>query len=157
MLITVLKYPIITVENSPLIPDNLSERRDVHDKKWGVLRDKRLKKKGVNITQIANELGRNRKTIRKWLNEDAPKAYTRTKTRPSKRDPYKDYIHRRVEEGCFNGSVILYEIRALSYTGGGTILRTFMHPLRPMIREKATVRFETAPGEQAQVDWGRVG
>lgn len=58
--------------------------------------------------------------------------------------------------GLVPASSILDEIRALGYTGGGTILRTFMHPLRPIIREKATVRFETAPGEQAQVDWGRV-
>ena len=45
---------------------------------------------------------------------------------------------------------------ANGYTGGATLLRDFMRPLRPVIREKATVRFETPPGEQAQVDWGRV-
>ncbi|GLV14033.1 hypothetical protein Heshes_17170 [Alicyclobacillus hesperidum] len=29
-----------------------------------------------------------------------------------------------------------------------------MHPLRPVVSAKATVRFETAPGEQAQIDLG---
>ncbi len=117
---------------------------------------KDMKQKGMNITQIANELGRDRKTIRRWLEEDAPRSYHRTKKQPSKLDPYKDYIRQRMEEGCLNGAVILDEIRANGYTGGATLLRDFMRPLRPVIREKATVRFETPPGEQAQVDWGRV-
>lgn len=29
-----------------------------------------------------------------------------------------------------------------------------MKPLRPHFRSKATVRYETKPGQQAQVDWG---
>ncbi|GAC42046.1 transposase and inactivated derivative, partial [Paenibacillus popilliae ATCC 14706] len=40
--------------------------------------------------------------------------------------------------------------------GSSTILRIFMQPLRPSIQSKATERFETAPGEQAQVNWGRL-
>ncbi|WP_342415486.1 IS21 family transposase [Paenibacillus sp. FSL R10-2782] len=40
------------------------------------------------------------------------------------------------------------------YTGSSTILRVFMQPLRPVVQSKATERFETQPGEQAQVDWG---
>jgi hypothetical protein len=34
-------------------------------------------------------------------------------------------------------------------------LRSFMQPLRPAAITKATVRYETSPGYQAQVDWGR--
>jgi hypothetical protein len=60
-----------------------------------------------------------------------------------------------MEEGCLNANVIFDEIKAQGYTGGKTILRTFMQPLRPAVLTKATVRFETSPGHQAQVDWGR--
>ena len=46
------------------------------------------------------------------------------------------------------------EIRALGYQGqlfdGGAMLR----PRRRCRQPEATMRFETAPGEQAQVDWG---
>ncbi|HAJ3957523.1 TPA: IS21 family transposase, partial [Escherichia coli] len=110
---------------------------------------------GMYITDIANELGCDRKTVRKWLNKDELPVYKR-KQRPSKLDPYKDYIRQRMDEGCFNAVVILDEIRKQGYTGGDTILRDFMKPLRPQMKEKATVRFETLPGEQAQVDWGTV-
>jgi transposase len=137
--------------------DNLSERRETSMIKNGefyMIKD--MKQKGMNITQIANELGRDRKTIRRWLKEDTPQSYSRIKKEPGKLDPYKAYILARMEEGCLNGAVILDEIRSRGYTGGATILRDFMQPLRPSIREKATVRFETPAGEQAQVDWGHV-
>lgn len=37
-----------------------------------------------------------------------------------------------------------------------TILKDFMRPYRP-VKETAVKRFETDPGEQAQVDWGHCG
>ena len=46
------------------------------------------------------------------------------------------------------------ELRALGYEGGYTILKDYVHPRRHRRQPMATVRFETKPGEQAQVDWG---
>lgn len=107
------------------------------------------------ITQIAEELGRDRKTIRKWLEQPEPKSYQRTVVKPSKLDPFKDYIRSRMKEGCINANVIFEEIKAQGYSGGTTQLREFMKPLRPAVIHKATVRYETPPGYQAQVDWGK--
>jgi transposase len=114
-----------------------------------------MRKRGMNITQIAEELGRDRKTIRKWLQQSEPAPYQRQVTRPSKLDPFKNYIRQRMQEGCLNAVVIYDEIRAKGYMGGLTILRSFMQLLRPTVIQKVTVRFETPPGHQAQVDWGR--
>lgn len=114
-----------------------------------------MKKRGMNITQIAHELGRDRKTISKWLAESEPKSYQRRSSRPSKLEPFKAYIKQRMEEGCLNANVLYDEIVAKGYTGGTTLLRLFMQPLRPAVIEKATFRFETPPGYQAQMDWGR--
>lgn len=114
-----------------------------------------MKKRGMNISQIANELGRDRKTISKWLAESEPKSYQRQSSRPSKLEPFKAYIRQRMEEGCLNANVIYEEITAKGYTGGKTLLRLFMQPHRPTVIQKATVRFETPPGYQAQMDWGR--
>ena len=46
-----------------------------------------MKKRGMSISQIANELGRDRKTIRKWLQQSEPAYYQRHVKRPSKLDP----------------------------------------------------------------------
>lgn len=48
-----------------------------------------------------------------------------TISRPSKLDPYKEYVRQRMEEGCLNTRGILEEIKAKGYTGGITTLRLF--------------------------------
>ena len=46
------------------------------------------------------------------------------------------------------------ELRAIGYEGSFTILADYMRPRRRSRQPRATVRFDTGPGEQAQVDWG---
>jgi len=115
---------------------------------------KDMKQRGMSTTQIANELGRDRKTIRKWLKEDEPQKYQREVRKDSILDPYKAYIQSRMEEGCLNAVVLFDEIQAQGYPGKIRLLRSFMEPLRPTVVAKATERYETPPGKQAQVDWG---
>jgi hypothetical protein len=57
-------------------------------------------------------------------------------------------------EGVFNANRLLAEIKALGYSGGKTILKDFLKPFRPLQKAQAVSRFETKPGEQAQVDFG---
>ncbi|MBX5468199.1 MAG: hypothetical protein K6U14_12020 [Firmicutes bacterium] len=52
--------------------------------------------------------------------------------------------------------VLLRELRSRGYTGSISLLRAFVHPHRRRRVPAATRRFETAPGEQAQGDWGLV-
>lgn len=115
---------------------------------------KDMKQRGMNISQIAEKLGRDRKTIRKWLEQELPGGYPERKPIEGKLDGYKDYIRSRMSEGCLNARVLLDELKERGYTGSITILRHFMQPLRPAVQSKATERFETQPGQQAQVDWG---
>jgi transposase len=112
-----------------------------------------LHKEGQSIRSIAGRLGVSRNTVRKYLRHPGlPQAQPRP-PRPSKLDPYREYIRRRMlEDGVTNSQVLLRELRAMGYTGGRTILKDFMKPLRPPRPAPATVRFETGPGEQAQVD-----
>jgi len=115
---------------------------------------KDMKKRGMTITQISNELGRDRKTIRKWLKEPEATTYKRKFPIGCILDPFKTYIRQRMQEGCLNAMVLLDEIKGQGYPGGITTLRLFMNPIRPTVVSKATERFETPPGKQAQVDWG---
>jgi len=34
-----------------------------------------------------------------------------------------------------------------------SILWEFLHPLRSLLEDRTTIRFETPPGRQAQADW----
>ena len=57
-------------------------------------------------------------------------------------------------EGLENCVVLLRELRELGYDGSYTILSEYVRPRRRLRQPEVTMRFETGPGEQAQVDWG---
>ncbi|MGF7046813.1 transposase, partial [Paenibacillus sp. DS2015] len=87
---------------------------------------KDMQAKGMYVTHIAKELGRDPKTIRKWLEQDEPQRYQRTNKRIGKLDAYKSYVRQRMEDGCLNAVVIYDEIKAKGYIGSITTLRYFM-------------------------------
>jgi len=111
---------------------------------------------GLSIRAIARHLGIARNTVRKYLRAPGVPQPAPRPRRPSKLDPYKEYILQRLEEGVDNCAVLVREIRAQGYTGSATLVRAFVQPRRRRRVPSATRRFETAPGEQAQVDWGQV-
>ena len=77
--------------------------------------------------------------------------------KPSKLDAFKPYLEERLRAGVWNAQVLLRELRERNYTGGYTILTDWLRPQRSSARVVAVRRFETAPGKQAQVDWGHLG
>src|SRR5712692_2890049 len=111
--------------------------------------------RGKSISEIARQSGRDRKTIRRLLREGA-QAVRKPRQISSKLDPFREYLLGRMvgEDPVSNAEVLYDEIHELGYRGGRSILKEFMHPFRALAKEKATVRFETPPGHQAQVDWG---
>lgn len=112
-----------------------------------------LRKDNRSIREIAECLHISRNTVRKYLRHPGLPEPKPRPPRPSKLAPYHEYIRRRMlQDGVTNSQVLLRELRAMGYTGGRTILKDFMKPLRPPRPAPATVRFETEPGEQAQVD-----
>ncbi|WP_258881783.1 hypothetical protein [Paenibacillus sp. sptzw28] len=92
----------------------------------------------MNKTQIAEELGRDRKTIDKWLREEGPKSYQRQKSKPSILAPYQDYIHSRMEEGCLNAAVLFDEIKAKGYPGQIRLLRPNVSR-RPLVNRRRSI------------------
>lgn len=118
-----------------------------------------LYRRGLSISEIARRTGYTRKTVRKYVQAKAKQGptYKRRPKRPSILDPYKPYLYKRMAEGVFNCTKLLDEIRSQGYPARKTILKEFVKPYRDEKKELATVRFETKPGEQAQVDWAHFG
>jgi len=112
-------------------------------------------RQGVYVKDIAAELGVHPRTVsRARQRGDAP-ARRRPMARASKLDAYKPEIDRLLVAGVWNAAVILREIQAQGYQGQASILRDYIRPKRPLRQARATVRFETAPGEQLQNDWAQ--
>ena len=76
---------------------------------------------------------------------------------PSKLEPFKPYLQERMQAGVWNARVLLRELRERDYDGGYTLLTDWLRPQREAARTVAVRRFETPPGQQAQVDWGHLG
>lgn len=116
-----------------------------------------LKRQGKSIRAISAELGVARNTVRKYLRaERAPRSRSRP-PRTSKLDPFRPYLQERVRQAhpqWIPASVLQREILERGYTGKAAILRAYMGTLKPHAPADPVVRFETAPGEQLQVDWG---
>ena len=110
-----------------------------------------LKGEGRSIRGIAWELGVSRNSVRRYLRSPGAPREKPRRRRASKLDPYAEYIDGRLSEGLDNCVVLL---RVRGYSGRCTILKDYVQPRRRRRQPRATVRFDTGPGEQAQVDWG---
>ena len=95
-----------------------------------------------------------RNTVRRYLNTPEAMRPKPRRRRASKLDAYAEYIDRRMAQGLENCVVLHRELAARGYDGGYSILKGYVSPRRRKRQPDATMRFETAPGEQAQVDWG---
>lgn len=118
---------------------------------------------GLSKTAIAERLGINRRTIARWIQAgeldrdlDQEVQYRPRPPAPSKLDPYKSIIQQRLKDYPELTAVRLWEeVRAAGYPGGYSQVRDYVRGVRPRPPVEAVVRFETPPGQQAQVDFAR--
>jgi transposase len=118
---------------------------------------KSLYERGMCISEIADITGHNRRTIRKVIHGPVSPPPQKRKARGSKLDPYVPYLQKRIEDGVLNCNKLCDEIQKQGYPGGKSLVKNFVRPYRQARQAQATVRYETEPGEQAQVDWGHFG
>jgi len=118
---------------------------------WVMIRN--LYKQGVNKTKIAFKLNIDRKTVTKYLKDETKPKYVRKKGE-SKLDGYKNHIIKRLGNYNLSSSKIYEEIQNMGFDGKYGIVNIFTRSLKKELEKQAYLRFETLPGEQAQVDWG---
>lgn len=73
--------------------------------------------------------------------------------RTSKLDPFKEIIDTKVDKYRSKGMNVYKFIKKQGYNGGYGIVRNYIKSHKNEQIKKATIRFETIPGLQAQVDW----
>ena len=106
------------------------------------------------IRKIERHLHMGWETIKKYL--DMPAQTPAGRPRSSKLDAYKAVIAELLEKDpSASAAVIGQRLRPLGYTGGGSILRQYVHEVRPHLKpQRAFVRMEPKPGERFEADWG---
>lgn len=115
-----------------------------------------LHRHGKGVREIARETGVSRNTVRRYLRDETAGRYKRRPVRATKLDPFRSYVVRRLAAAAperIPATVLIVELRERGYAGGITMLKVFMASLGPSPIDTPVVRFETAPGQQMQVDW----
>jgi len=137
-----------------VVPSGAAEEELLGQGTVAAIREMRLR--GKSKKAIARELDLDIKTVRKWSREEwAPQ---RRRPRGVELTLYEDVIAKRFAEVGYNAMVLYRELKDAGYDGSPRSVRRFVGRLREAARpEVATLRFETGPGEQAQVDWGMIG
>jgi transposase len=116
-----------------------------------------LHRQGLGVTAIARRVGIDRKTVRKYIERGLePPAYGPRQPRRRRLEPFEAYLRQRVVAyPGLTASRLLREIREHGYGGGYTAVTDFLREVRPSPIPAFEVRFETPPGEQAQVDFAQ--
>ncbi|HPM01427.1 MAG TPA: IS21 family transposase [Candidatus Cloacimonadota bacterium] len=121
-----------------------------------------LHARGWTIRRISRELGISRERVTRILRRNNQKRETgqimpqKTTTKPSKLDPYKEYISELLDkyrQPPVTTQRVLEKIREKGYQGGRTILGEYVASIRGKQAGEPVVYVETAPGQRGSHDW----
>jgi len=141
------------VQGSPQVEDL---RRDEMRTPDDVTAMVKLKDLGWGVKRIAGELGCSKNTVKRWLRLGGWRPCT-VPSRLRRLDGLEDWLAERFRRHGGNADVVRQEL--VAEKGVVVSLRTVERAVAPLRRElvvqaRATVRFETRPGEQLQIDFG---
>ena len=111
--------------------------------------------KKLSISAIARKYGIDRKTVRKYIKAETKPKYTYKRPRHKIIEDYADYINELLKEAPYS-AVRIKELLEEHYNIKicYTTVQQYVKSQKQELNKQATVRFETLPGKQAQVDWG---
>lgn len=100
---------------------------------------------------IARIMGCDPRTVKRYLNGYNPKNKIK-KQKSSKLDNFKETVISKLEIGCTSMAIFKF-IQKDGYDGSYSLVADFIQKHKEEQLKRATIRYETAPGLQAQVDW----
>ena len=116
-----------------------------------------LHRQGLSPTAIARQLGIDRKTVRKYIALGLePPSYGPRPSRRKSTDTFLPYLRERLAAYPGLTAIRLWrELRERGFSGAYTAVKRAVQAIRPEPVQPFEIRFETAPGAQAQVDFAR--
>lgn len=121
---------------------------------------KNLLGSGYSISYIARQTNKSLTTIYriKASLENKNEKLDDYQTSPKKLDKFVGFIKKRKSQGVTNIQKLYSELQKQGYKGNYTKLYRYIKSIPKKTKDiKFVKRYETKPGEQAQVDWGSFG
>lgn len=110
--------------------------------------------KGLSYAEVAGKYHIDPRTAKKYAESETKPAYKLSATKPLKLDSYKYLIDTWLGKVPYSAVRIHEKLIEQGCVCKYTIVREYVASKKTQLAEKATVRFETMLGLQAQVDWG---
>jgi transposase len=111
-----------------------------------------LHQQAISERAIARRLKLSRNTVHRFLSAESFPERRQLSYRGGLLDPYKPYILDRWKAGCWNGSQLYAEAKALGYTGSQALLRLFMASLRKHHKAAGNATSLTLDADGAKVE-----
>jgi transposase len=147
----------VAVEHGTMDPEayRLEEEPMVQEERWREVH-RMAREEQLSITEIARRLDLDRKTVRRCLKQAEWQPYRRPARTDTLLAEHAEYLRERAPAVRYSAQVLHQELRMRGFAGGYDTVRRFIQPLRTAeaLAERASVRFETPPGQQSQIDWG---
>ena len=116
-----------------------------------VMELKVMVKQGQSLKTIARESGASRNTVRKYVRDGSSAV---RQPRASRLDAHLAWLDARLQQAPgISAAVLQRELTERGVAIGGARMRRVVAARRPKIPPLPLVRFETAPGVQAQIDF----
>lgn len=106
----------------------------------------------LNKSELARRFNCDRRTVDKYINKSGDLS-RKSREVKSKLDAYKEIVIDKVDNYGSNSMAVFKFIQKKGYEGGYQTVNNFVKNHRKSEVKKATIRFDTSPGLQAQVDW----
>jgi len=138
------------------VSDGDTEVTVVGKERWEQIQQ--MYSEGRTIAGIARQSGLDRKTVRACIRKAQWTPYRREPAEATLLSAHAAWLTERAPQVRYSARILFQELRATrGYTGGYDTVKNAVRPLRAQAALEALTqcRFETAPGEQAQVDWGQ--
>jgi transposase len=129
----------------------------IAEQQWRAIRDRHVA--GMSLSGIARELDLDRKTVRSALRRTSWQPYQRQASAPTLLDEHRAWLIERAPQVRYSARILYQELACKrGFTGCYETVKLAVRPLRAeaSLAGLTQRRFETAPGEQAQCDWGQV-
>jgi transposase len=112
----------------------------------------------LSVSEISRRLEIDRKTVRKALRSEW-KGYARVERNATLLAEHDAFLRTRAAEVNYSARILYQElVHMRGFAGSYQTVKRFVAPLRANaeIGSLCQIRFETAPGQQSQIDWGQV-
>lgn len=151
-----LRADSLDIRTKVPVPEEGTEAPVISQERWKEIR--RQHAEGLSVSRLARESGLDRKTVRRVLRQAEWRPYRRAQVGETLLVPHAAWLAERAPEVHYSARILFQELRATrGYTGGYDTVKLAVRPLRAEATVAALTqqRFETAPGQQAQADWGQ--